>query len=155
MTTGNDLSILLSRQRLFMQVLGIDPASGTMNETDVPSKEELGAAIGIVKEASEILEAMDNANRIWKVKDVSPSSEVKEELIDVVFFVLELAILLGLSGDDLVKLYNDKYRKNLKRLYIARAKKGTSMPVSPLLITLMETNFTKNELEVVHEQMEA
>lgn len=121
---GSDLDRLLTKQRELMHLLGIDHLSGTLTINDKPSISEMGAAIGITVEAAEILEAMDKANRVWKINQEPTVNQVKEELIDVLFFVLELSVLLDLSGEDLIRLYQEKYNRNLERLARAKSKEA-------------------------------
>lgn len=121
MNGTSDLNRMLERQRLLMVALGIDPGGGTLVSTGQPSSTELGAAIGVVTEAAEVLDAMDKTGRAWKKYDKSTQvAHIQEEMADVLFFILELAVLQGLSGEDLERLYNEKYERNLLRL--AKAK---------------------------------
>jgi NTP pyrophosphatase (non-canonical NTP hydrolase) len=139
------LSELLEKQRRLMEVLNIDPSSGTLTINDMPSKSEMGAGIGMVMESAEVLEAMDKANRVWKVKEGLVIDQVKEEVADVLFFVLELTVLLRLTGDDLAYLYSEKYKKNLLR--ILKATPYPSGGVNGQLVTLMDECFGYEETE--------
>lgn len=121
MNGTSDLNELLERQRELMYRLGIDPTKGELVDTGRPSESEVGAAIGIVTEAAEVLDAMDRTKRGWTKYDKAKVDHVKEEMTDVLFFILELAILLGLSGEDLGRLYIEKYNYNMKRLMLAAA----------------------------------
>lgn len=152
MTTTGTLNELTNHQRKLMEVLNIDPLSGTISVNEIPSKTEMGAAIGITVESAEILEAMDKANRAWKTNKDPVSSQVKEELADVLFFVLELCVLLRLTGDDLEYLYLTKYKKNLIRLLNATI---TSSGIDTRLVALMDEHFGYLETEkIVKEAME-
>jgi NTP pyrophosphatase (non-canonical NTP hydrolase) len=148
---GNELDLLLARQKMFMRVLNIDPDGGTLLNEDVPSRDEIGAAIGVSTEAAEILELINKANRVWKTKEFNTATEMKEELIDVVFFILELAIFLGLTGEDLLKLYDHKYRKNLIRIYSVRIKNGDV--IEPMLGAVLASHFTEEELELIRREI--
>jgi NTP pyrophosphatase (non-canonical NTP hydrolase) len=134
---SGSLNDLLDKQTKLMIALGIFPDSGTIISTGVPSKSELGAAIGITVESAEILELIEKANRKWK-PDGDTASLVKEELIDVVFFTLELAVLLGLSADDLSRLYTMKYRKNLSRLFHSYGSVARAEEENPYLMSLLD-----------------
>jgi len=143
---GNSLDDLLKLQTGLMRILGVDPLSGAISAGGKPSMTELGAAISITCESAEILEAMEKAGRKWKEKEGSIEAEVKEELIDVVFFVLELAILLNLTGEQLANLYVEKYKKNLLRYLEATANSGG---VSSLLVSAMDEQFGYAETEKI------
>lgn len=138
-------SKLFELQMKLMKLLNIDSKAGTMSTTGKASSEELGAAIGISVEAGEILEIISNANRVWK-KSEPPYAHMKEELTDVVFFVLELAILLGITQEEMEVLYMSKYKKNLIRLY--KATKDTHIVKD--LIMEMSLHFTDEELKEIY-----
>ena len=141
----SSLEELFDKQRALMTILGIDSQSGKIANGGQPSTEELGAAIGITVESAEILEQIEKANRVWKNFDGSLFDNVKEELTDVLFFVLELAILLNLTGEQLAESYNAKYKKNLLRVLEATAKKGSG--VSSLLTKAMDEEFGYKKTE--------
>lgn len=142
----NDLDNLLESQMSLMEVLGIDPNSGTLTKTGKVAKSELGAAIGITCESAEILELVEKANRKWK-PDGDTASSVKEELIDVLFFTLELAVLLGLTGSDLKSLYHQKFKKNLMRLYISIVTSQEEVPDK--LIDLLSRHLDGQEIQAM------
>lgn len=144
MKKSGNLNSLLSMQYKFMVALGIDPGSGTLATTGSPSKEELEAAIGISVESAEILEILAKANRKWK-SFYGPHSLVKEELIDVMFFILELSVLLGLSGDDLDMLYQAKYDKNLDRLVTSYGSLENAIAENKVLAALLKERANKGE----------
>lgn len=140
----NILDILLHKQRILMEALDIGPNSGTLVSLGKASQGELGAVVGIVLEASEVLGEIEKANRKWKPSDIVVSA-VKEELIDVVFFILELSVLLGLSGDDLTMIYEAKLKKNMRRLYRAVILGNTEMTES--IQRAIDVLFTGEEIE--------
>lgn len=152
MTNYISLDDLLALQARFMSSIGIDPGSGTMLPSNKASQTEMGAAIGITVESAEILEVMEKANRVWKPES-QPFEHAREELIDVLFFVLELSILFGLNGEDLSRCYLEKYRTNLLRALNASAEKGSG--INGLLVSLMDDIFGEAETErLVREAVE-
>lgn len=138
------LNDLLKLQARFMLALGINPGSGTMLSSNKASQTEMGAAIGITVESAEILEVMEKANRVWKPES-HPFEHAREELIDVLFFVLELALLFDLNGEDLSRCYLTKYKTNLLRALNASASMGTG--INGQLVTLMDDMFGEAETE--------
>lgn len=148
------LNDLLSMQANIMKVFGIEPTSGTLRASNSPSKEELGAAIGITIEAAEVLSEMEKAGRVWKqIKDDNVFEKTQEELIDVIFFVLELAVLMNLNGEQIASAYVAKYKKNLLRVLNATATKNGG--VNGLLVSLMDEQFGYQETErLVKETLE-
>lgn len=140
--TINDLLVL---QAELMVALGIDPQSGEISAGGKPSQTELGAAIGITVESAEILEAMDKAGRKWKEKGGSLCDDVQEELADVLFFVLELMVLLGLNGEQMAQLYLQKYKKNLIRLTNASVTRDGEIEMK--IFKLLEKHFGREDAD--------
>ena len=72
------------------------------------------AAVGLVVESSEILDALNKEHRIWKEKrDIR--IEVEREAVDVLFYLIELFNILDLTDEDVFLLYLRKYVINLMR----------------------------------------
>lgn len=101
---------LLRAQSLLMLMLGV------VGETGQPEKDALrSAAIGLSCEAAEILDELNKANRPWKPRAVDPA-HIKGELIDVLFYFLEIALLLGLDEKTILDEYRKKLAFNLARI---------------------------------------
>lgn len=96
--------------------------SKLMEVLDVPHTEGLPfylqpsfreAMIGCAQEALETHEAAGAMTKPWKSTSVE---DVKEELIDVLFYWLEAVVISGLSPKEIESIYLAKYLKNLKRV---------------------------------------
>lgn len=83
----------------------------------VPLKERLVATgVALIGEATEYLNEIhvDHTLKPWK-RHVN-TDNAKEELADVLFFLIQLCELSGISSNELFEVYRGKYHKNLKRL---------------------------------------
>jgi NTP pyrophosphatase (non-canonical NTP hydrolase) len=118
--TRNNLEELLAAQRQLMVALGIDQGGGTLVRTGQPSITEIGAAVGMATEAAEVLDALDITGRRWVKYDENTVNHVKEEMVDVLFFILEMAVLLNVSGDELERLYYKKHQRNMERIVLTK-----------------------------------
>lgn len=101
---------LLELQRQLMKVLYIEP------DGDKPYyKEQLfrDAAVGMAKEALEVHEAAGQSDKPWKS---FMEEDVREEMIDVLFYWLEAVAIAGYSDRDIEQAYYEKFQKNLKRI---------------------------------------
>ena len=106
---------LFEMQKLFAQLVGaptsIPPG---LAKTDKVSPHIMEASIGLVVEASEILDALNKEHRIW-AQPRNVEAEVEKEAIDVLFYLLELFNVLGLEPETVMLLYLKKYVINLLR----------------------------------------
>lgn len=114
---GTRLSIaeFQALQKKFMEVLGIstEPQDGG-NLLQSSALDD--ASKGLLLEASEILNELTIKSKPWKSKHPDELyGDIALELIDVIFYVLEIAIILGLDAHDIEDLYVLKLRKNLTR----------------------------------------
>lgn len=85
------------------------------------SMEVINAVLGICSESGEVADELTHGTKPWKS---SRFDEVKlsliEESVDVLFFLMEVWILMGMTPSDIQKLYSEK----VDRLYI-RIEKGS------------------------------
>lgn len=112
----SSLESLRDRQKQFMAVLGI--SSSAIQTSDILKSPQLDdAAQGIVLEAVEILNELTIRSKPWKRKPLDRvHADMSMELIDVLFYVLELSVLLGIEACDIEDLYLSKLKSNLKRI---------------------------------------
>jgi len=110
----SNLERLFMLQLELMDALEI-PRSGKEG-VDVYSDYFLAACIGLSVEASEVLDEINIATRPWATKD---DREVREalarEAIDAFFYFIEIMILLGISPQRTVQLYEEKWKINMRR----------------------------------------
>jgi NTP pyrophosphatase (non-canonical NTP hydrolase) len=95
-----------------MKELGVKYEGGV----DIYSDHFLAACIGMINEASEVLDEINVATRPWATKPVKEATEaVAREAIDVFFYFLEIMIMLGIDPAHLIELYEDKWEINMNR----------------------------------------
>lgn len=76
------------------------------------------ACMGMASEAGEVLSEVNVLTRPWARKtDAQAEAALIEEAIDVLFFFVELAILLDLTPQDILRVYKRKWEKNVERFY--------------------------------------
>lgn len=107
------LSRLLEMQQQLMKVLGVETKEEA--EGALPLSGLLEAAIGLSVESAEVLDEMNKATRPWKPRKVS-QEHIVEESIDVLFYLLEIFTLLGMSDTAVLMNYRIKYFYNLARV---------------------------------------
>jgi len=103
-----DLEVIFNLQRLLMSACGIE---------DLPP--DLAFWItsdALVGEANEAAENFRDLTKPWKRNPVADIPALKEEVIDQLFFVVQAAILLGMTSEEFVALYKAKNTKNFQRI---------------------------------------
>lgn len=70
----------------------------------------------VKSEASEANELLNPLGRIWKQKKELDLGELKEEIVDVLFFFLQTAAVVFDDSFELEQIYKRKYKKNLDRI---------------------------------------
>lgn len=112
-TSEDQLAQLFSRQKELMEKCGVNfPA-------DEPTDWEVWEAVsGMVVEGSEALDELRRLGRPWmpKLGKRGIVNRIIEETVDVLFFVLETLILLGVSPERAFNCYMHKHAKNLRRI---------------------------------------
>ena len=112
------LELLFQKQKELMEALGID----TEKHIDIYDDEFMAACIGLASEAMEILDEINIATRPWAGKSIIETRViVAQEAIDVLFYFIELMILLNIDPKMISVLYMNKWRINMER--IAKGKK--------------------------------
>jgi len=105
---------MLESQEILMRLLGVTERDGSPSK-GVHQSLILSATIGMAVEAAETLDELNRANRPWKPTSLNMAAFL-EEMTDVVFYILEDCVLLGLTERHLAMLYEHKYLKNLCRI---------------------------------------
>lgn len=111
MTMNNPmLENLADFQRTLMNVLDVPHVEGLPFYLQPAFRE---AMIGVAQEALETHEAAGAMTKPWKA---ATEDDVKEELIDVLFYWLEGVVVSGLTFKEIETIYLGKYFKNLERV---------------------------------------
>lgn len=113
-TSEHKLERLFYLQRELMKRLDIPQDEG---DPLVQNSYVLAACMGLSSEAGEVLQEVNVFSRPWARK---PQEEVfarlSREAIDILFYFIELMILMGLDTEDVVALYEEKFAINMKRI---------------------------------------
>lgn len=138
-----DLGDLMARQRKLMTVLGIEPGPVPEIMLSLTFKDVL---IMMGGEVFETLEPLTLHTKPWKHGELDMQREhVLEELVDVLFFLLEAFELAGLSAKDVETRYENKRQTNLIR---AAGKSRTVMEVAVAKAPVLDA-----ALDVEHSQL--
>lgn len=100
---GNLLAQMMGRQQHLAEVLGIPPGREALQE----------AAIGMVKEAAEVLDAIVPGFKPWQEPDIV---EGDKEAIDVLLYLLEYFNARNFTALDVSDKFNEKVDIVLKRI---------------------------------------
>lgn len=117
------LDEIFFKQSELMQILGMElrPSGGYVR---LYAGDILIACMGMASEAGEVLSEVNVLTRPWAQKpDERAREDLAEEAIDVLFFFVELAILLDLTPADILRIYNEKWAKNVERFNAAAVTK--------------------------------
>lgn len=106
----NTLDSHMELQKKLMDVVG---ASAT-NEESVKNL-LIVTALCIIDEALEVVEFAKDSTKPWKKPEFNQLS-IKEEIIDVYFFVLQLFVLMGMNENEIDAMYRFKNQKNFERI---------------------------------------
>lgn len=122
---ADHLDELLTRQRELMQRLGLD----TTPVTTLDSPLLLEGLVMLAGEVSEALDPLLVRSKPWKqVDSTRQRQQVEEEVIDILFFWLEVATLLGWDSLEIRRRYLDKWKRNLQRLPTATTEVAAVAP---------------------------
>lgn len=65
---------------------------------------------------AELAEVLDESNyRWWKAKKPLNEAQIKEEIIDVLHFVLSMCVAAGMDSDEIYSVYMAKNKENFDR----------------------------------------
>lgn len=103
-----ELETMLNLQRMLMSACEIDKLP-----VDIAFWVTGTALAG---EANEALENFQDLTKPWKRNTTVNLPAVQEEAIDVLFFLLQWFVLLGMTSDDILKMYRQKSTVNFQRI---------------------------------------
>lgn len=64
----------------------------------------------------EVTEVLDETNyKWWKINQEFKSDKLKEELVDVLHFLISMCLTAGLTSEELFAIYMSKHQENLDR----------------------------------------
>lgn len=105
---------MMQLQKRLMDRLGIK--LHRQSDVDVYHDHFVAACIGLASEALEILDEINVATRPWAEKPSEEAREaIAEEAIDSLLYLLEIFILLKIGPHEMYRLYEEKWRINMKR----------------------------------------
>ena len=104
------LNKLLKWQTVFMSIVGMETEPATTKKSDALKT----AVLGLVSESGEVASEINLDTRPWK--DGTDFTDIKEEVIDVLFFWLETCVTLGMTEDEIIEIYRHKFAKNMARI---------------------------------------
>jgi len=65
---------------------------------------------------SELSEVLDEVNfKWWKNKQEINDKQLKEEIVDLLHFLISMALKAGMSSDEIFNIYMEKNAENIKR----------------------------------------
>ncbi len=70
----------------------------------------------LVDESMEAIENFKDLTKPWKRNTTLDIEHTREEVVDQLFFVVQSAILLGMTAEDFVERYKVKNSKNFQRI---------------------------------------
>lgn len=110
------METMLGFQKLLMESLGV-------KGSDVSSHEFLSGAIGLSTEAAEILDVLNTKTRPWAESENGEATRARiaEELIDVMFYTLELFAMLDVNSKEIKQMYGQKLIINVCRAFAHHA----------------------------------
>lgn len=119
MTGHNDsLQTLLDLQASFVEALDEANGKATFGDRTVTSREFLLIILGCYSELSEVIERIVDETKPWKQREreISIEDEIFEELIDVLFFLLEAFLFIERDGSAIFEKYSFKWYRNFARI---------------------------------------
>lgn len=103
-----DLQVMFNLQRLLMSACGIEEMP--------PDLAFWITSDALVGEANEAAVNFRDQTKPWKRNAVADIPALKEEVVDQFFFVMQAAILLGMTTEEFVAIYKAKNTKNFQRI---------------------------------------
>lgn len=105
---AHDVEKLINAQRNLMHACGV---------FDLPPDIALWVTVSALQmEAGELIAFFGDLTKPWKAQKAVHLPAVKEEAIDVLHFLLQVFILLGMDADEVVDTYMRKNRVNFSRI---------------------------------------
>lgn len=108
---GDKLEQLFDLQLKFMRRIGMNPDTMNMTKREELTKEQ------IIAVQAECIELLNETNwKPWKKKQKKVDvHELKFEIADLTHFLLNIAIIWGMTADDFAAYYHAKNKENHKR----------------------------------------
>lgn len=126
----DSLETVFDMQEQLMLVLGADPrpAPDLTNDADF-----LKICLMLEGELSEVMAPLLVSSKPWKrARPVDERvTESRDEIVDVFFFFIELCLRAGISADELMRRYHEKWLRNIERASTA----GVDVSNLPLIVT--------------------
>ena len=108
-----DLVQLFAKQSELMNMLGVP------TRLNYPARDPIlkDTMIMLLSEAVEVLNPLTTASKPWKqIPEADLLEEVRHEITDVLFFLMEAAMQAGLTPEILVQRYESKRQEVLERI---------------------------------------
>jgi dimeric dUTPase (all-alpha-NTP-PPase superfamily) len=105
---ATDLQVVFNLQRMLMSACGVEQLP--------PDVAFWVTASALSAEVSEAIENFADLTKPWKRNITASIPHIKEEVVDQLFFVLQQAILLGMTSEELVRMYKEKNTANFVRI---------------------------------------
>lgn len=116
---GAEFSTLMNLQRVLMSACEV--------ENLTPDVAFFVTQLAAMDEIMEALENYKNLSKPWKRDPDVNLEEVKGEVIDQLFFVLQSFVLLGMTTEEVIVRYRKKHGENIER--IIRKREGMDAPL--------------------------
>jgi NTP pyrophosphatase (non-canonical NTP hydrolase) len=102
------LALVFNKQRTLMSACGIE---------NMAAWQAFYVSIfALMGEAVEAGYNFQDLTKPWKRNQIADIPHLKEEVVDMLFFVVQLAILLGMNSQELLDGYLKKSDKNFERI---------------------------------------
>ena len=111
-TREDKLEYLFRKQRSLMTLYNIQEVD--INTTHGQNTIR-AITMHLIEELAEVLSYLKNKNWVSYETPVDMKG-IEDELADSTHFFIELCILLKISPQKLIKIYDEKYKKNLERI---------------------------------------
>lgn len=120
----DSLELMLRHQSELMELLEVGAEMPPLQ-----NPHSLGAVLGIIDEGTEVMQELVKIVKPWneELSEEKKLDNAKEELIDVLFFLLEAFILFGMDSTEILEFYKAKAEINIER---AITKKKTNAKIS-------------------------
>lgn len=106
--TAQDFEKLLNAQKALMHACGV---------FDLPPDIALWVTVSALQmEAGELIAFFGDLTKPWKAQKAVHLPAVKEEAIDILHFLLQVFIMLGMDADEVVATYMRKNSVNFSRI---------------------------------------
>lgn len=102
------LQIMWNKQRMLMSACEVDNLP--------PDVAFWVTSQALINEVGEALENFADLTKPWKRNTQADMDYIKKELVDVWFFLMQNMIIVGMTPDELEKMYGEKNTENFRRI---------------------------------------